>query len=35
MSDGLWASGKIVSAFVNYVNEMMKNLPKEITLLIQ
>ena len=32
MSDGLWASGKIVSAFVNYVNEMMKNLPKEITL---
>ena len=32
MSDGLWASDKIVSAFVNYVDEMMKNLPKEITL---
>ena len=32
MSDGLWTSDKIVSAFVNYVGEMMKNLPKEITL---
>ena len=34
MSDGLWASDKIVSAFVNYVNEMMKYLPKEITLFL-
>ena len=32
MDDGLWASEKTTIAFVNYVDEMMKHLPKEITL---
>jgi len=32
MSDGLWASEKTTTAFVNYVDVMMQHLPKEIEL---
>ena len=32
MDDGLWASEKTTTAFVNYVDVMMQHLPKEIEL---
>jgi len=32
MNDGLWASDRVITAFVNYVDTMMKYLPKEVTL---
>jgi beta-glucosidase len=32
MNEGLWASEKTTKAFVNYVEVMMKHLPKEVTL---